>query len=74
MHKKRKTSGVHTSSRKPTKKCVMKMKETNKEKMTRVQNVIDRMRAFIGRVWQNSIIDCKELLMAIAFMAANLER
>ena len=29
---KEKTSGVHTSSRKPAKKCVMKMKETNKEK------------------------------------------
>ena len=28
---KEKTSGVHASSRKPTKKCVMKMKETNKE-------------------------------------------
>ena len=35
MHKKRiwkNTSGVHGSSRKPTKKCVMKMKETNKKK------------------------------------------
>ena len=30
----KKTTGVHTSSRKPTKKCVMKMKvlERNKEK------------------------------------------
>ena len=28
---KEKTSGVHASSRKPTKKCAMKMKETNKE-------------------------------------------
>ena len=26
MHKKRKSSGVHISSRKPTKKCAMKMK------------------------------------------------
>ena len=26
------TSGVHGSSRKPTKKCVMKMKETNKQR------------------------------------------
>ena len=25
-----KTSGIHASSRKPTKKCVMKMKERNK--------------------------------------------
>ena len=29
---KEKTSGVHASSRKPMKKCTMKMKETNKEK------------------------------------------
>ena len=29
---KEKTSGVHVSSRKPTKKCAMKMKEINKEK------------------------------------------
>ena len=28
---KEKTSGVHASSRKPTKKCLMKMKETNKQ-------------------------------------------
>ena len=27
MHKKRKSSGVHVSSRKPMKKCAMKMKE-----------------------------------------------
>ena len=26
------TSGVHTSSRKPMKKCAIKMKETKKEK------------------------------------------
>ena len=29
---KEKTSGVHASSRKPTKKYAMKIKETNKEK------------------------------------------
>ena len=28
----KKTSGVHESSRMPTKKCVMKMKQRNKEK------------------------------------------
>ena len=28
-------SGAHVSSRKPTKKCAMKMKQRNKEKMTR---------------------------------------
>ena len=31
MHKKRKASRFHASSRKPTKKCAMKMKETNKQ-------------------------------------------
>ena len=30
MHKKRKSSGVHVSSRKPTKKCAMKMKGEEK--------------------------------------------
>ena len=29
---KEKTSGVHASSRKPTKKCAMKMKERNKQR------------------------------------------
>ena len=29
---KEKISGVHASSRKPTKKCAMKMKETNKQR------------------------------------------
>ena len=32
MHKKRKASGVHISSRKPTKKCAMKMKVELEEK------------------------------------------
>ena len=37
---KEKTSGVHVSSRKPTKKCVMKMKETNKEKKRRARKIL----------------------------------
>ena len=43
----KKTSGVHTSSRKPTKKCAMKMKvySINKEKKRRARkNVIDGRR------------------------------
>ena len=32
MHKNRKTSGIHANTRKPTKKCAMKMKETRKKK------------------------------------------
>ena len=31
----KKTSGVHTSSRKPTKKCAMKMKESIRKKQTK---------------------------------------
>ena len=40
MHKKRVSkniSGVHISSHKPTEKCVMKMKQINKEKMTSIK-------------------------------------
>ena len=43
---KEKTSGVHTSSRKPMKKLVMKMKQTRKTMHTK--NVIDERRSFIG--------------------------
>ena len=42
MHKKRilkNTSGVHASCRKPTKKCAMKMKQTNKEKKPQVPKI-----------------------------------
>ena len=41
---KKKTSGVHVSSRMPTKKCAMKMKETNKQ--TRKQND-ERVKKFL---------------------------
>ena len=34
----KKTSGVHASSRMPTKKCAMKMKETNKETKKQEKN------------------------------------
>ena len=36
----KKTSGVHASSHKPTKKCAMKTKETKKKRCAH-QNVID---------------------------------
>ena len=37
-------------------------KQTNKEEEENnvCVNVTDRRRAFIGHVWQNSMIDCKE--------------
>ena len=46
---KEKTSGVHVSSHKPTKKCAMKMKEkeTRKKRPAR-KSIIDGRRAFIG--------------------------
>ena len=45
---KEKTFGVHASSRKPMKKCAMKMKEKNKEKRRMRKNIIDGRRAFVG--------------------------
>ena len=53
----KKTLGVHASSRKPTKKCAMKMKERKNDAR---KNVFDARRAFIGRLWQGGLIDCKE--------------
>ena len=45
---KEKSSGVHASSRKPTKKCAMKMKQRNKKKPRARKNVIDGGEHFIG--------------------------
>ena len=47
MHKTRKSSGVHVSSRKPTKKCAMKMKvELEKKRRTR-KSIIHGRKPFI---------------------------
>ena len=46
MHKKRKSSGVHASSRKPTKKCAMKMKQAKKKRRAH-KNVIHGRKPFI---------------------------
>ena len=51
MHKKRvwkKTFGVHASSRMPTKKCAMKMKETNKQRNKKRKND-GRLKYFCGQ-------------------------
>ena len=45
---KEKTSGVHASFCKPTKKYAMKMKQRNKKKQCTYKNIIDGRRAFIG--------------------------
>ena len=57
----KKTSGVHTSSRKPTKKCAMKTKvELERKKRRMHKNVTDGRREFIGYLWKSSMIDCKK--------------
>ena len=63
MHKKRKTSGVHTSSHKPTKKCAMKMKEINKEEKNdvRIKTVIDRRKPFIRHTQRTGENDLNKL-------------
>ena len=45
---KEQTFGVHMSSRKPTKKCAMKMKQRNKKKRRAHKNVIDGGEHLIG--------------------------
>ena len=50
----KKTFGVYRGSRMPTKKCAMKMKETNKQrnkkKRRAPKHIFDGRRAFIGRL------------------------
>ena len=45
----KKTSGVHASSRMPTKKCAMKMKETNKQRKKQEKKRRARKNVFVGR-------------------------
>ena len=52
MHKKRKSSGVHVSSRKPTKKCAMKMKGEEKKRHAR-KNFIHGRKPFITLILRN---------------------
>ena len=66
MYKKRKPSGVHASSHKPTKKCAMKMKErnkqTNKEEKRRARrNVIDGRKPFIRHTQRTGENDLNKL-------------
>ena len=46
----KKTSGVHASSSMPTKKCAMKMKETNKQR-----NKKKTMRAYKSFWWKEAL-------------------
>ena len=62
MHKKRKDSGVHASSRKLTIKCVMKMKK-NQEKNDACKNVIDGRKPFIRPIQKTDENDLHKLLV-----------
>ena len=60
----KKTSGVHTNSCKPTKKCAMKMKvlERNKEKKRQASKIFfDGRKEFIRRVQKTCVMDIKQL-------------
>ena len=53
---------VHTSSRKPTKKCAMKMKQRKKKKRCAHKNVINRRKPFIRRTQrtgENNLKECR---------------
>ena len=50
----KKTSGVHTSSHKPMKKCAMKMKQRKNDACVKMLLMV------IGRLWKSSMINCKE--------------
>ena len=64
MHNKRKSSGVHISSRKPTKKCAMKMKvELELEKKRRAhKSIIHGRKPFITPKQKTGENDLHELL------------
>ena len=64
MHKKRKSSGVQVSSRKPTKKCAMKMKvELELEKKRRARkSIIHGRKPFITPKQKTGGNDLHELL------------
>ena len=59
----KKLPGFTQNSRKPTKKCAMKMKETNKQrKKRRVPKIFfDSRKEFIRRVWKTRSMDIKQL-------------
>ena len=63
MHKKRiwkNTSRVNASSRKPTKKCAMKMKVERKKNDGRLNIFVGR-KEFIRLVWKACVMDIKQL-------------
>ena len=61
MHKKRKASGVHSSSRKPTKVCDENESRIRRKKRRARHNVIDGRGEFIRRLWKGHVMDNNEL-------------
>ena len=58
---KEKTSEVHASSHKPTKKCAMKMKETRIRKRRACKNIIHRRKPFIAPIQETGENDLHQL-------------
>ena len=56
----KKTSGVHTSFRKPTKKCAMKMKESRKKRQV-PKIFFDGRKEFVRRMRKTGAMDIKQL-------------
>ena len=54
------TFRVHASSRKPTKKCAMKMKVELEKKRRARKNIIDGRGEFIRRLWKGHVMDSNE--------------
>ena len=57
----KKTSGVHTKSRKPTKKCAMKMKVELEKKQRAPKIFFDGRKEFIRHVRKTRLMDIKLL-------------
>ena len=58
----KKLPGFTQNSRKPTKKCAMKMKQRNKEKKRRAPKIFfDSRKEFIRRVRKTRVMDIKRL-------------
>ena len=57
----KKSSRVHASSHKPTKKCAMEMKQSNKKKRRAPKIFFDGRKEFIRRVQKTDVMDIKRL-------------
>ena len=60
MHKKRKASGVHVSSRKPMKKVCDENESRIRQKGPSRKNVFDGRGEFIRCLWKGHVMDINE--------------